>query len=1587
MSVTPDLEQISEQAQSSPENGQSQVFLKEVEAALNIDNRQVKSKIRWEWNLPLLLTTLAILGLSTIIGVLIHSYQAKRVAEGLSNLAKKAMAEGDYTTEIKWLNQLVTFDFRYDRALERLAIATNNSVDSPLKVDQARQALMRALTTLDEAEDAERIQKLRRLLIQRLLEMPAAWAPEAEKQVILLDANQDDPDAIRWLALSLFIQVENGEWRARDKSRYDKNKDYWNWMSRQNVGHVLEAAEAINPEAIDLKIALLSSYVERPQLFDTPITNESKKEFIAKASRVVEDLKKYDDGRAQWAAIAFTEKIDKQKSEYLLKTLTVDAVKRLKSHPVAILREKRKDIRPAMRYWDMTIAMSQAAKSAQAGNFTESDALYQKLLEVEAGQLPETQYADLHLQFARSLWQRQQSQPALEVLAKGCKDTSFASSLELWELIAVIQSNQGTKEQATKAIDDLNQAIQSARDLYLASPIRDSVREQELKKLASIRWNANLLKFQLDLRSNTQWTTIQELEKLLQSQQDIPGSLKFQAKILLASTYNRLAMWDLEANTLEDSLSLLPDDKQFRKRVAQAWLRAGSLARAETQLRLADDGSFDDSLQHLQVMIGIQQVLPPSLRQMDRVRQLSTQTQQRLAAENNAGKVNDKAWVFELIEASHIIDSLESKKIEFGVEGQRPFQRLIKTYPDNLELQAVAAQTFSAQGDIESASLALNNLERHKKKSPEIWFTTNLRILLQRKQYTQAKEFILNATTDKLLPEQTLHRLAADAYFEAGDLQSSCEILLKSKESDDTSYLFTLANQLLQLTLEQEPQATSEPVLEDFTAELEKIAAKVRKLDGDQSLLVAYLDAALLLKSARQNGKSEEFDQATRLIVRVLDVRPRWIDALRLAGDIRAAAKDPEEAVIYYRRALTEGDLRVATVFLLAQQLSQLGKFGDAEIEFQRISHLSIASRALSDFAVSLEQSKGNDFKALELARAATERHPEDSAAWLLNALAAARRYSFAETPDLALLDEAETCFEKANELAKGSDPAIWIAQFRFTSRYRTPEDTESLIEKMRSSSLSEKSRGLLSAQAYGGLYRYSEAIEVLLATAQKLPYDVDVLLALSDAYRFNGQPTQSLETLDKAYRLNPRRSDIARSLAVQLATNVKDGNANSWSRIGTIVEGIDAESADARKLFYAFLLSTKGSEEQREQALTSLGQLLLSNDKSVVEDAIRLSISIHRRFWEEANESKQKDRMLSRQKEIQRLFDILWGTPERLSLVNDLYQHADFLLQIGETDRVLPLIEEFFRIAPTSPLLLNLRFQVAISTGKTDRIVDDVQRWMGDAQEKRNAPLLAEAGRLLSEKGFYDAAVSYLEAAYKIDSQWLRPLVVGLSRAGKLNDALNRCIDRYKAQPTADTASILADLAILSVGRSPLEPSTEQLIDEIIVRFPTNPKLLELVGTLRLFQQRYQEAFSLLIRAEKLAPQSVITLNNLAIVASEIPGREREGLARIERAIQLYGKTPDLLDTLGTVQLACGLAAQSETTLTISLQEKPDTRTLLHLLQTLQAQGKQSEIRDRLAAFKISQLQGIPLTAREQQAINELRKSYADLIPAEDTL
>ncbi len=112
-------------------------------------------------------------------------------------------------------------------------------------------------------------------------------------------------------------------------------------------------------------------------------------------------------------------------------------------------------------------------------------------------------------------------------------------------------------------------------------------------------------------------------------------------------------------------------------------------------------------------------------------------------------------------------------------------------------------------------------------------------------------------------------------------------------------------------------------------------------------------------------------------------------------------------------------------------------------------------------------------------------------------------------------------------------------------------------------------------------------------------------------------------------------------------------------------------------------------------------------------------------------------------------------------------------------------------------------------------------------------------------------------------------------------------------------------------------------------------------------------------------------------MTAAEIKGKELIGLEKIQKAIELYGRIPDLLDTLGVVQMQCGLLDDAEKSLREASITSNDPRTKLHLIQVLLAKGQRSEVGQLFSELNMNELRKLNLLNREQISLDSLVKEF----------
>ena len=126
--------------------------------------------------------------------------------------------------------------------------------------------------------------------------------------------------------------------------------------------------------------------------------------------------------------------------------------------------------------------------------------------------------------------------------------------------------------------------------------------------------------------------------------------------------------------------------------------------------------------------------------------------------------------------------------------------------------------------------------------------------------------------------------------------------------------------------------------------------------------------------------------------------------------------------------------------------------------------------------------------------------------------------------------------------------------------------------------------------------------------------------------------------------------------------------------------------------------------------------------------------------------------------------------------------------------------------------------------------------------------------------------------------------------------------------------------------------------------------------------------------RVLEIVPEHPLALNNLATLLAERPNQLAEALQYIEQAIEISGRQPALLDTLGTIQLRLGEPASAVSSLEEAvLLGGNDARYHFHLAIAYQKTDQIENARDSLRRARRGGLAKMVLTQGDQQWLQEL--------------
>jgi tetratricopeptide (TPR) repeat protein len=261
---------------------------------------------------------------------------------------------------------------------------------------------------------------------------------------------------------------------------------------------------------------------------------------------------------------------------------------------------------------------------------------------------------------------------------------------------------------------------------------------------------------------------------------------------------------------------------------------------------------------------------------------------------------------------------------------------------------------------------------------------------------------------------------------------------------------------------------------------------------------------------------------------------------------------------------------------------------------------------------------------------------------------------------------------------------------------------------------------------------------------------------------------------------------------------------------------------------------------------------------------------------------------------------------------------------------------------------------------------------------KQQETELALRIGGLYSAVGQHEAAQRWYRRVVELAPDRYEPLAVELARQDHMREAIELCQNAAQSDNSAQPALVLA--AVLTLGKPTADDI--QLAEATLSKTAANHKdsvdLLYAWANVRVVQQKIGEAVRLYQQVLTLKPTHVATLNNLATLLGEQPGKRQEALQYVERAIQIVGPQPGLLDTKGMILVFEGKADEAVPLLQeATARPRSDPRYHFHLAVAYDRSGDAGKAREALTTARKGELTRQVLTSLDQQMLAELEKKF----------
>jgi len=771
----------------------------------------------------------------------------------------------------------------------------------------------------------------------------------------------------------------------------------------------------------------------------------------------------------------------------------------------------------------------------------------------------------------------------------------------------------------------------------------------------------------------------------------------------------------------------------------------------------------------------------------------------------------------------------------------------------------------------------------------------------------------------------------AKAAHRAGDTRLSRQWLAQIAELQPNDLEVRLS--LLQQALAERDGPAAERLIQD-----------IRRIEGESGSLWRFGEVALRLRL----GRFDDLKECRKYLAHTTKARPHWAPVAVLDAELCEREGDLDGAIDQYRRAVQLGERQPLIVRRVVQLLQERRRYVEAQEVLRQLQEQGPLSADLNRLAAEVSFfSRRAPEETLALARKAVDADPKDhrNQLWLGQVLAALDKPA-----------DAEKAFRRAIEL-KPDAPDAWVALVLFLARSKQiPAAQETLAKATRD--LGKSLVPLQQAICWEALGDRVKAQKQYAAALEAQPADAIVVRMVAVSHMRAGEFGDALPHLRKL-----------------LAVPVDDGTT-LWTR---------------RNL--ALALAAGGSYAAFKEALALVDQNLQRPNPAVEDQRIRAlvlstqpsrrreSIAVLEKSFTRAPASPEEQFLLARLWEADRNWPKARGQMLELLAATEgknpihLAYYVEALLRHQNADEAEVWLEKLAKLEPRTWRTLEVTARLRTQQGKT---ADAVALLRDRARANPDDELAAAV--LLEQLGHLEAAEALYRQSLKTTkrTETALGLAIFLARRQKSAEALDLCEAAAADVPPETLGSIFVGIVRTAPADEASVKRAERWLTAAVAKKPQSTPLLLALADLRDHQGRFGDAQSLYRQVLERDPKNTFACNNLAVLLA-LQQKGREALDLSQRALDVAGPAPFLLDTRALVHLAIGQHQQAVTDLEEAIAQQPTGTRYFHLAQAHRA------AKDRAAAgLALKKARSLGLTASalhplERPAYEGLLAEHAD--------